>query len=37
MEPSASAHSSQMWPFRSWMLLDFFCQIHSSSSTAVFQ
>ena len=37
MEPVSSAQESQMWAFRSWMLLDFFCQIHSSSSTAVFQ
>ena len=35
MEPLSSAQASQMWLDRSWMLLDFFCQIHSSSSTAV--
>ena len=37
MDPSASAHWSQMWASRSWISLDFSCQIHSSSFTAVFQ
>lgn len=32
MEPFSSAQLSQMLPRRSWTLLDFFCQIHSSSS-----
>ena len=35
MEPSPSDQASQMWVVRSWTLLDFFCQIHSSSSTAL--
>ena len=35
MEPLSSAQASQMWLDRSRMLLDFFCQIHKSSSTAL--
>ena len=34
MEPSSSAHSSQMCGFRSLILLDFFCHIQRISSTA---
>ncbi len=37
MEPVSSAQLSQILLPRSRMLLDFFCQIHRSSSTADFQ
>ncbi len=37
MVPFSSAQASQMRVDSSRTLLDFFCQIHSSSSTALFQ
>ena len=37
LEPFSSAQASQTRERSSWTLLDFFCHIHSSSSTALFQ